>query len=196
MATQAMYKNKTIEFLTWYYNRFAKYRHYQPNNVHHWLADKNLITQNIDGLDAKAGNDNYLAIHDQKNPDVAIITTPWDKVDESYLSESLLDLFKINKEPELNKSFKPYVLLFDEIYTELYQIKEACLRMRKADRIIFMGTSFSVNITNIAFLIAIEEGILVEVVDPDPISTLPKNTTIHKMKVSTYINKVENGTLT
>ena len=27
-----------------------------PNSVHRWLADKKLITQNIDGLDGKAGN--------------------------------------------------------------------------------------------------------------------------------------------
>jgi len=27
-----------------------------PNEVHYWLKDKNLITQNIDGLDGKAGS--------------------------------------------------------------------------------------------------------------------------------------------
>ena len=28
-----------------------------------WLNDKRLITQNIDGLDAKAGNKSYIPIH-------------------------------------------------------------------------------------------------------------------------------------
>ena len=205
MATRAMYKNKPVEFLTWYYSRFASYRDYQPNDVHYWLADKNLVTQNIDGLDGKAGNNDYIAIHgrldqmtlfhDQENSDVDIITTPWHKVDEENLHHSLLSLFQIIEMPELNKSFKPYVLLFDELYTELYRIEEARLRIRQADRIIFMGTSFSVNITNMALLIALEQNTPIEVIDPEPVSNLPKNITIHKMKASTYINKVENKML-
>ncbi|WP_304439224.1 Sir2 family NAD-dependent protein deacetylase, partial [Oleiphilus sp. HI0117] len=55
MATRRMYTENPVEFLSWYYHRFATYRHHGPNEVHHWLADKNLITQNIDGLDGKAG---------------------------------------------------------------------------------------------------------------------------------------------
>ena len=34
---------------------------------------------------------------------------------------------------------------------------------------VFMGTSFSVNITNIALEIAIKKNIPIEIVDPDPI---------------------------
>ena len=56
MATRHMYQTQPIEFLSWYYHRFATYRNHGPNEVHQWLADKNLITQNIDGLDGKAGN--------------------------------------------------------------------------------------------------------------------------------------------
>jgi len=63
MATRAMYQQRPEEFLAWYYHRFATYRHHGPNDVHHWLADKNLITQNIDGLDGKAGNQDYIAMH-------------------------------------------------------------------------------------------------------------------------------------
>ena len=56
MATRKMYCENPSEFLLWYYKRFASYRHVQPNETHFWLSDKNLITQNIDGLDGKAGN--------------------------------------------------------------------------------------------------------------------------------------------
>ena len=35
---------------------------YKPNTVHHWLAGKRLVTQNINGLDGKAGNDAYVPI--------------------------------------------------------------------------------------------------------------------------------------
>ena len=40
MATRAMYQNNPIEFLSWYYHRFASFRNYDPNEVHQWLADK------------------------------------------------------------------------------------------------------------------------------------------------------------
>jgi NAD-dependent deacetylase len=206
MATRDMYKNNPVEFLSWYYHRFASYRHHGPNDVHHWLSDKNLITQNIDGLDGKAGNKDYIAIHgrldqmtlfhDQDGPTADIIGTPWDHVDEGNVIESLLALFQINDVPELNKSFKPYVLLFDEMYTELYRISEACLRMRAAERIIFMGTSFSVNITYMALEIAREQSIPIEIVDPKPVNTLHPNATIHTMTASTYISQVEKGDLT
>ena len=57
MATRAMYQHNPAQFLAWYYHRFITYRHHGPNDVHHWLSDKNLITQNIDGLDG-ANNHN------------------------------------------------------------------------------------------------------------------------------------------
>ncbi len=205
MATRAMYQNNPVEFLSWYYHRFATYRNHGANEVHHWLANKNLITQNIDGLDGKAGNSDYIAIHgridkmtlfhDQEGSTAKIVCTPWDDIDENNVTESLLELFKIKQTPVLNQSFKPYVLLFDEFYTELYRISEAQFRMRKADRIIFIGTSFSVNITNMALNIALEQSTPIEIIDPDPINAPLRNTTIHKMKASTYINLVENGTL-
>lgn len=211
MATRAMYQHDPIEFLSWYYHRFATYRDYGPNEVHHWLSDKNLITQNIDGLDGKAGNVDYIAIHgrldqmtlfhDQVEANgeqqlagkgVQTLITPWGQVDEGRLAESLLEIFKISRHsrrPELNLSFKPYVLLFDEYYTELYRISEAQQRMRQAERMIFIGTSFSVNITQMALEQAFSRQIPVEIVDPEPVSLPYGDVTYHKMKASEYITR-------
>ncbi|WP_350635850.1 Sir2 family NAD-dependent protein deacetylase [Pseudoalteromonas sp. GW168-MNA-CIBAN-0100] len=197
MATRTMYQNAPKEFLAWYYHRFAAYRNHGPNDVHHWLSDKNLITQNIDGLDGKAGNKNYIAIHgrldqmtlfhEQGEP-VTPLATPWDSVEESRLQESLFELFNIqNQTPVLNHSFKPFVLLFDEYYTELYRITEAQQRMLNADKIVFMGTSFSVNITQMAIEIARNYDIPVEVVDPEPAHILHANVTYKKMNALDYI---------
>ncbi|WP_165723065.1 MULTISPECIES: Sir2 family NAD-dependent protein deacetylase [unclassified Pseudoalteromonas] len=191
MATRAMYQNAPKEFLAWYYHRFATYRNHGPNDVHHWLSD------NIDGLDGKAGNKNYIAIHgrldqmtlfhEQGEP-VTPLATPWDSVDESRLQESLFELFNIqNQTPELNHSFKPFVLLFDEYYTELYRIAQAQQRMLNADKIVFMGTSFSVNITQMAIEIARNYDIPVEVVDPEPAHILHANVTYKKMNALDYI---------
>ncbi len=204
MATRRMYQNDPVQFLLWYYHRFATYRHHGPNDVHHWLADKNLITQNIDGLDGKAGNENYIAIHGrldqmtifhEQGPVVEAIQTPWEEVDENNLEHSLLDLFRISSQtltPELDVSFKPYVLLFDEFYTDLYRISEAQERMRYADKMVFMGTSFSVNITNMALETAVNFGIPIEIVDPKPVKIHYENTRYFPMKASEYILLEEN----
>lgn len=201
MATRAMYQRKPDEFLRWYYHRFATYRDHGPNAVHHFLADKNLITQNIDGLDGKAGNPDYIAIHgrlDQmtvyhhQGDPVATHTTPWDDVDEADLTNSLLALFNINnRQPKLDHSMKPYVLLFDEYYTDLYRINEAQERMLACERMIFMGTSFSVNITNMALEIAMKREIPVEVVDPSPMILPYRQVAYHKMKASDYIQQAD-----
>ncbi len=197
MATRAMYTQQPAEFLAWYYHRFATYRHHGPNDVHYWLKDKNLITQNIDGLDGKAGNKNYIAIHGrldqmtlfhEQGESVEVWSTPWDNVDESQLSQSLLTLFKIQGVPELNKSLKPFVLLFDEYYTDLYQIDAATQRMRMADKMVFMGTSFSVNITNMALDIAMKNKIEVEVVDPNPVILPYAKVVYHRKTAMEYIN--------
>jgi NAD-dependent deacetylase len=197
MATRAMYLQQPGEFLSWYYHRFARYRNHGPNTVHYWLADKNLITQNIDGLDYKAGNKNYIAIHGrldqmtlyhQQGEAADILQTPWDDVDEKNLTASLFDIFKINKsKPELNKSYKPFVLLFDEYYTDLYRTTEAQQRMKDAQRIIFMGTSFSVNITQMAVEIALKKQIPIEIVDPEPITINYPDVTYHRMNASDYV---------
>ena len=74
-----MYLGDLGQFLLWYFRRFAACRHVKPNAVHHWLATQcnesssggpasglpraRLITQNIDGLDGKAGTRGYISIH-------------------------------------------------------------------------------------------------------------------------------------
>ena len=199
MATRAMYENNPSEFLAWYYHRFATYRHHGPNEVHHWLSDKNLITQNIDGLDGKAGNKDYIAIHgrlDQmtlfhhQGDDVTPQATLWSNVDESNLHRSLLELFNIeNHQPKLNHSLKPFVLLFDEYYTELYRITEAQQRMIDADKMVFMGTSFSVNITQMALEIARNYAIPIEIADPEPTHVLHSNVSYKKMTALEYIQQ-------
>jgi len=199
MATRAMFQHNPTEFLSWYYHRFATYRDFGPNAVHYWLADKNLITQNIDGLDGKAGNKDYIAIHgrlDQmtlfhhQGDEVEPLSTPWDEVDKDNIEDSLLNIFNISKashQPLINQSYKPYILLFDEYYTELYRITEAQRRMLNAKRIIFIGTSFSVNITQMALQVAQENQIPIEIVDPNPVKINYDQVTYHPLRASEYI---------
>ncbi len=211
MATRYMYENNPSEFLVWYYKRFVKYRNSSPNNVHKWLKNKKLITQNIDGLDGKAGNKTYIPIHGRLDKvtlfhdqglKVSIQEAPWDKIadecsdenDIEKLSGLLLEYFKISKKtlvPEKMVSFKPFVLLFDEYYTDIYRMAEAEAWMKSSNKIIFLGTSFSVNITSIALNYAVVNKANIEIVDPNPVNLNLDNVKYHKMTASQYIDDLD-----
>ena len=81
------------------------------------------------------------------------------------------------------------MLLFDEYYTELYRISAARQRMQLAQRMVFMGTSFSVNITMMALEIAMQRHIPVEIVDPQPVEIPYHNVTYHPMTALAYIDR-------
>ena len=111
--------------------------------------------------------------------------------DNSRLTTVLLDAFKISKTtltPELYIFLKPFVLLFDEYYTDLYCMSEAEDWMHDAQRIVFMGTSFSVNITSIALRTAISNQAAIEVVDPQPIDLGYERIEYHKMTAADYVS--------
>ena len=167
-----------------------------------------LITQNIDGLDGKAGNKDYISIHGRLDKVVYYddemkyqvpFDAEWneinieDSLDNIILKNKLLKKFNIQlinniPAPKRGKSLKPYVLLFDEMYTDLYRITEAENWMKNASKIIFMGTSFSVNITSIALRIAISRGIDVDIVDPEPIKLDYENIEYFNMTAVEYCN--------
>jgi NAD-dependent deacetylase len=61
--------------------------------------------------------------------------------------------------------------------------------MLDADRIIFIGTSFSVNITAMALEIAIGQNIPIEIVDPQPVAVDYANCCYHRMTAAEYIRQ-------
>jgi NAD-dependent deacetylase len=207
MATRQMYIEKPAEFLLWYFKRFAEYRHIKPNKVHQWLSNKKLITQNIDGLDGKAGNESYIPIHGRldkvtvfghQEKHLELMSAPWDQLhdevgsgcSEAVMKDLLLDAFRISKatlRPEKDVSLKPFVLLFDEYYTDMYRMSDALERLHRADVMIFMGTSFSVGITSIALEIALKNNADVHIVDPEPIDLGLNNARYHTMKAIEFI---------
>ena len=207
MATRQMYVNKPGEFLLWYYRRFAKYRNLAANSVHAWLANKKLITQNIDGLDYKAGNRSFIPIHgslnkvttfERENCIADLQEAPWDHVqvvcktidNDNLIKNVLLEAFKISTKsltPQLHVSLKPFVLLFDEYYTELYKISKANKMFNTANKFVFIGTSFNVNITNMALEAAISRNCEIEVVDPKPVDLNICGVKYFKMSANEYI---------
>ena len=107
------------------------------------------------------------------------------------LTPILLGAFKISKTtltPEPDVSLKPFVLLFYEYYTDLYRMSEAEDWMQDAQRIVFMGTSFSVNITSIASRTALTNEAAIEVVDSQPIDLGYERIEYHRMTAAGYVS--------
>ena len=69
-------------------------------------------------------------------------------------------------------------------------MKEAEDWMQKASKIVFLGTSFSVNITSIALNYTISNNSLIEVIDPNPVDLELKNINYFKMTAEEYINTI------
>ena len=207
MATRQMYIEKPAEFLHWYFKRFAEYRNTQPNKVHEWLSKKRLITQNIDGLDGKAGNAGYIPIHGRldkvtlfgpQEKQMALIKAPWDELaneigsdySDAVLKGLLLDVFRISRitmKPEVDVSLKPFVLLFDEYYTDMYRMSQALDWMDGATTMVFMGTSFSVGITAMALEIAKKNNTDIHIVDPEPVDLGLRGVRYHRMRAAQFI---------
>ena len=207
MATRQMYLSKPDQFLLWYYKRFAQYRNLKPNSVHKWLSNKKLITQNIDGLDYKAGHKSFIPIHgsldkvttfERQDYIVDLQEAPWEQVqaqcntteDDNLLKKVLLDSFNISEKtltPQPHVSLKPFVLLFDEYYTELYRISEVDKMFNAAYKFVFIGTSFNVNITEMALRAAINRNCEIEVVDPEPVDLNIAGVNYFRMKAAEYI---------
>ena len=182
MATYRKFISEPKVFLNWYYQRFKTCFKALPNSAHKILASKGIrvITQNVDALHRQANHDSQklIEIHgclyekrkvnaESRNE---IIKADWEKINENDLDNSLCTLFKIPKTVIVNekKSFRPHVLLFDEIYSELYEVEKAIQWVLEAETIIFMGTSNSVGITEGLLEIGLRKQKELIVVDPDP----------------------------
>jgi len=107
-----------------------------------------------------------------------------ERVSKMYLNE----VFKGRYHEQPKVTSFPNDKNLDEIYTDLYRISEAEDWMNKAQKIIFIGTSFSVNITSIALRSAISRGIKIDIVDPNPIKINYDKVNYHQMNAEEYCN--------
>ena len=196
MATYEKYNKEPSVFLQWYYKRFVSCKDALPNDAHEILAKKNVkvITQNIDNLHKKAnhlkenlveihGNINYKRMINAENLE-DIVSADWKNIDELNLEKELFGLFVITEGGKINKkkSYRPHILLFDEMYNELYEYEKAIKWILEADTIIFMGTSNSVGFTSGALQIGVSKNKKVIVVDPNPsLSFIHPNVDLIKM---------------
>jgi NAD-dependent deacetylase len=182
MATFHKYNTDPYHFLSWYYNRFVSVRNALPNAAHQIIAREKIrvITQNVDGLHVLAGHpkSHLVEIHGNLHYKrkvnalnrAELVPALWDEIDTIDLKNSLGKFFNIGSKGEISNttSYRPHILLFDEYYTELYEMEKARQWMQEAEIVIFMGTSNAVGITSMALDLALDQGKEVIVVDPNP----------------------------
>ncbi|HEY4221603.1 MAG TPA: Sir2 family NAD-dependent protein deacetylase [Myxococcota bacterium] len=118
-------------------------------------SDTVVITQNIDGLHRRAGvpEEQLVEIHGRHDRFVctslgcARVNDGVDHIDLSRIDDDVIPLCDLCGSP-----LRPLVLLFDEMYDShpAYNMRLAKRALNDAEIILFVGTSFSVGITDYA----------------------------------------------
>jgi NAD-dependent deacetylase len=204
MGTRRMFQRDPARQWAWYLERFEACRGAQPNAAHRALVELgrlkreqgrelNLVTQNIDGLHVAAGSQDVVEVHGAARKlrcarggcvnGAYRGSLPWD--------EALFAAFRADPRLETlprcavcGKLLRPHVLWFDEVYVEHadYQFEDAERWFETADLFVFVGTSFSVMITEHALDGARMRGAPVWSIDP--ISEPPEDSTATWLKAA------------
>lgn len=169
-ATLEHFRRDPADAWSWYLARFQRLRNAAPNPAHRALASLQrcyaargrealLVTQNIDGLHARAGSEPLVEIHGKARRvrcaapgcrEAAFGTRDFDPHDfDAFLRHG--DPALLPRCPRCGAGpLRPHVLWFDEHYESHpdYDFARVLEFLPRADLVLFVGTSFSVGITD------------------------------------------------
>ncbi len=188
LATFDYFRRDPVGQWEWYLKRFEAVAAAQPNPAHlalveleRWHSERAgsfcLVTQNIDTLHEEAGSSKMIKIHGTSDRlrcsqvgcrygspagSLASIDVSFEEFVASP-SKQTLPLC-----PECSSILRAHVLFFDEYYGEHedYRLSEAEEAADTADLMLFVGTSFSVGITDIFLRAGILKRIPMFSIDP------------------------------
>lgn len=188
MATLSFFERDPVESWRWYLSRFDRVLGAQPNAAHRALVELErwqtgrggsfvLITQNIDALHARAGAERLIEVHGSVE---RVRCSAWGcrlAAPRGTLPRPLegLDAFRaapaldtIPRCPECEGLLRPHVLWFDEVYGEHddYQWPRVIDASERARLLLFVGTSFSVGVTELLIQNAGWRGVPTFSIDP------------------------------
>jgi len=155
----------------WYLKRFESVQGARPNAAHRtlvqldtWLTGRggrfHLVTQNIDTLHERAGSRDLIKIHGTSDRVRCARPgcgkgSPRGSLDLSQIDFSAFiaepDRSNLPRCPECDSLLRAHVLFFDEYYLEHrdYRFADAEALADQAHTVLFVGTSFSVGITDL-----------------------------------------------
>lgn len=188
LATRRMLQVDPVAHWCWYLDRFAAVDGAEPNDAHRALRDlerwaearglpSTTVTQNIDLLHEAAGSHNLIKVHGTAgrlrcSAVGCTLAEPTGSIDRAevdlgpFRSDPSTDT--LPRCPECDEVLRPHVLFFDEYYDAHrdYRIDDVVAAAAEADVVLFVGTSFSVGITDILLRAACESGAAMFSVDP------------------------------
>ncbi|MEM6455084.1 MAG: Sir2 family NAD-dependent protein deacetylase [Acidobacteriota bacterium] len=190
MGTFAFFRSDPVESWRWYLHRFDAVLDKQPNPSHHalvrlerWRAQAQqpflLVTQNIDDLHAKAGSEALVQVHGSAarvrcvregcasaEPAGSLART--DVADAITAFRAQPTRASVPRCPQCGDLLRQHVLWFDEYYQshtdyQWSRVQDAALR---SALVVFVGTSFSVGVTDMFLRAALTVGVPVYAIDP------------------------------
>ena len=139
------FKNNPKEFYDFYRNFLIINKDVVPNKAHILLKDleeagliKGIITQNIDGLDKKAGCKNVIEIHGNG------VTFSCPTCHSKYNSDDIISSSSVPVCTKCNDVLKPDIILYEEMLDE-YKLMESRELVNNATTMLVMGSSLVVN---------------------------------------------------
>ncbi len=188
LATRAYFEIDPVGQWLWYIQRFSAIKVASPNPAHEaiawierWLAERQasfcLVTQNIDLLHEAAGSRDPIKVHGTSarvrcSATGCALGSPAGSIarQEVDLEPFTLDpvVHNIPTCPECGSLIRVHVLLFDEFYTSHidYRFDEAEEAAQQAAAMVFVGTSFSVGVTDLFLRAGSDRGVPMFSVDP------------------------------
>lgn len=189
LGTNAYFERDPAGSWSWYLSRFARLQGARPNPAHlaiagleRWQRARGgaflLVTQNVDGLHRAAGSEELVEIHGRGDRlrcsregcalGAPTGSLPRADVDvAAFLASPSRDT--VPRCPACGALLRQHVLWFDEVYTmhDDYQFARAMKAARRAELVVFAGTSFAVGITEL-ILEEARDRALVYSIDPTP----------------------------
>ena len=191
-GTQSYFNQDPAKAWEWYLEKFKGVFSLEPNEAHKalvdletWCEDQGksfgIITQNIDHLHNKAGSKNVIEIHGTSNAVRCPIrhcelAEPYGSVAMSEVWEDYAR-FEQTKDPsdlpccpKCEIPYRAHALWFDEFYNSHvdYRFDDALEAIEEADLVVFIGTSFSVGITNMVVQAGNQMKKPMYIIDPNP----------------------------
>jgi NAD-dependent deacetylase len=188
LGTFDYFERDPVGSWTWYLSRFAKTVGAEPNPAHRALValegfcarqggELLLVTQNIDGLHRQAGSRNLIEVHGRSDRVRCPRPGCAHGAPTGSLARAALDLATFLAAPSAETLphcplcgaiLRQHVLWFDEYYDSHrdYQWPRVLDATRSADAFLFVGTSFSVGVTDLVLRGALGRGRPVLSVDP------------------------------
>lgn len=188
LGTFRYFRRDPVGSWRWYLSRFAKTMGARPNPAHTALValedacaaaggELLLVTQNIDGLHRLAGSRNLIEVHGRADrvrcarhgcsnaePAGSLPCTDFDL----HRFQTAPCEANLPRCPRCHAVLRQHVLWFDECYDshQDYQWERVVEASSLCGAVLFVGTSFSVGVTQLILSAALDRGVPVLSIDP------------------------------